>query len=45
MRNLVVIFSCVIIRLSGQTIDNSVINSAGQTHTINSNFIYTDNIV
>jgi gliding motility-associated-like protein len=44
MRNLVVIFSCVIIRLSGQTIDNSVINSAGQTHTINSNFIYTDNI-
>lgn len=30
--------------LNSQTINNSVLNSAGQTATINSNFIYTDNI-
>lgn len=44
MKNLLVIFSCIVIRLGSQTIDNSVINSAGQTHTINSNFIYSDNV-
>lgn len=34
------LFEC----LNAQTIDNSLINTAGQTYTINSNFIYSDNV-
>lgn len=44
MRKLLVIFSCIVIRLGSQTIDNSVINAAGQTYTLNPNFIYSDNV-
>ncbi len=44
MRSLLLIFICIVFRLESQTIDNSVINAAGQTHTINPNFVYTDNI-
>lgn len=38
------IFIFCALKFTAQTINNEVINTAGQTHTINSNFIYTDNV-
>lgn len=44
MKLLKYIFIFCALKFTAQTINNNVINSAGQTHTINSNFIYTDNV-